>query len=117
MNSTPNLSIAVIDAELSKFTALCYESEEPLPMFSSLIDNRWHVLIDNNHENLPIHDTTIRTSELTKITWIKDYEKKYGKLHKAWFMDANFYFDFESYNKYIESGNIFSCYNCAGRQA
>lgn len=110
------ISNDVLDGELDKFASLCFASEQPLPMFSSLIDKRWHNLIHDSLSNLPVHDTTLKTSELKQIKWIQAYEANYGKLHLVWFIDENGNLDLSSYQKYVDSGNVFSSYNCVGRK-
>lgn len=105
----------ILETELSKFSTLCSELKYALPMFSELIDSRWHQLIQCGYKNLPIHDSTIKTDEVEEIQWIKDYENNFGKLDETWFMDKNGTLDSESYTEYLISGKVCALYNCVGR--
>ena len=110
-----NISVAELDAELNKFSILCSETEECLPMFSNLIDARWHKLLSSSNIKLPTHDPTVRSNGPEQINWIKDYERKFGRLNICWFINGNGYIDSISYNAYIKSGCVCAEYNCVGR--
>lgn len=101
--------------ELKKFASLCYQTDNPLPMFSELIDGHWHDRIEQGDPSLPIHDPTIKTNACEEICWVSLYEATYGKLSDLWFTQRDGKLNSEARDEYLSSGKVFASYNCAGR--
>lgn len=106
----------LLDSELEKFSRLCKEENFTMPMFSDLIDDRWHqrMKFGSDLEGVS-HDSTIKSNVPIEIEWIKYYEARYGQLNKFWFMDRDEALLEEKYNRYLSSGKVFSSFNCAGK--
>lgn len=112
---TKTIDAEVVKQELYKFFTLCESSTKPLPMFSKVIDNQWHTIIDNNDTFpiMPHHDSNIRTSEKVSINWIESYESRYGQLNDMWFIQSDGKIDHQQRGIYKSTGNVYASYNCA----
>jgi hypothetical protein len=106
----------LLDSELEKFSRLCKEEKFTMPMFSDLIDDRWHqrMKFGGDLEGVS-HDSSIKSNVPIEIEWVKYYEARYGQLSKFWFMDRNENLVEEKYNLYLSCGKVFSSFNCAGK--
>lgn len=114
-NKRITMKTTVLNDELKKFSKLCFDSKENMPMFSQLIDSYWHILSERTSSiELPFHDTTVRSSTSIIIKWVPHYELYYGKLNKAWFIDSEGKFLSDKYNDYLITGKVLSDFNCSG---
>lgn len=107
--------------ELSKFFALAADQPTSrMEMFSPAVDAVWHTLLERPVEYAEFcraatggarvdHDSA---KGLGDISWIPDYESKYGPLNDVWFMDEHGRLDESLRSAYRGSGNVITAWDC-----
>lgn len=111
--------------ELGKFfsAAKDFSSRTGKPAFmpSCMVDQKWHSLIaqqdqkeyadlaQNNFGKIPEH---VSESGFGFIAWVKDYEKKFGKLDLSWFYDTDGSFNQELFESYQRTGVLKCAWDC-----
>lgn len=115
---------AVVDTsnvltELARFFAITAENAEMCPMFSSYIDQTWHTLLSTP-------DSYARFSREAcgqvlghqgsqgegRISWVSDYEARFGKLSPLWFSDVTGTIDQTADAAYRAMGEVFRSWDC-----
>lgn len=96
--------------EIVKLFQMLKEGVKDLTMPSTYIDSVWHEMIDRpeyqpfcmRHAAMNvIHDPASGEGE---IKWVKEYEKRFGKLPQVWFMNRDGVVDFVSFEAYNKTG-------------
>ncbi|RKL64946.1 hypothetical protein CR203_23345 [Salipaludibacillus neizhouensis] len=105
--------------EINKFFTLSIENVPNLSMMSEFIDSVWHDMLkdeseykeycESNFGKVIGHTTTQGEGE---ISWIKDYEAKYGLLSPLWFTNKNGFFDQKAYQSYLDTGIVKASWDC-----
>jgi hypothetical protein len=105
--------------ELGKFFTLAFDGVPNMLMFSPLIDSVWHDLLKSEEEYSefcnalgvprPGHQPM---NGAGKITWISEYEARFGKLDSVWFMrvDGSVFSDVEE--AYRKTGDVVCSWDC-----
>jgi hypothetical protein len=111
--------LADAEIELGKFFNLAGEGISNLLMPQGIIDEVWHEKLKDNekylefcfdHANAQIDH--VETNGTGELEWVENYEKKFGKLNQAWFVDKNGVLDFDTYQEYLKNGKLIMSWDC-----
>jgi hypothetical protein len=88
-------------------------------MFSEGIDQVWHELIEDKETYEAFSKEACgyiighgENKDEGLVSFVEAYERRYGKLPRIWFFDANGVFDENRYAEYLSTGNIISAWVC-----
>ncbi|MFS2039838.1 hypothetical protein [Agrobacterium tumefaciens] len=113
-----NISDQTLDEELGKFFELHCSLNRSIEMWSGKIDKYWHeILGSSSYEEFCIkncgrmveHD---RSEGYGEVSWIADYEARFGTLPKVWFLASDGTFDQHVYDEYARTGRIVASWDC-----
>lgn len=106
--------------ELARFFAVAADSSEMCPMFSGYIDQVWHTLLATPHlyaefsrkacDQVLEHQASQGEG---RISWVPDYEARFGKLPPLWFADATGVVDRTAHAAYHATGEVFRSWDCS----
>ncbi|WP_052807271.1 hypothetical protein [Risungbinella massiliensis] len=101
------------EVELGKFFMLFGKGVKGLTMFSGLVDNIWHELLETP---IKYHDFCEKTAGkqvahvemngVGPIKWVTQYETEFGKLNEVWFMNKHGQLDTQAYKEYQVTGEV-----------
>src|SRR5262249_52266379 len=100
--------------ELARFFAVAADSAEMCPMFSSYIDQAWHTLLStprvyaqfSREARGKVFKPQASQGE-GRISWVSDYETRFGNPPPLWFADATGAVDQTAYAAYHATGEVF----------
>ncbi|MGH3827619.1 MAG: hypothetical protein ACRDQX_10670 [Pseudonocardiaceae bacterium] len=105
--------------ELARFFAIAADSTQMCPMFSTYIDQAWHILLATPDSYAQFsrdacgqvlgHQASLGDG---RISWVPAYEARFGKLPPLWFADATGTVDQAEYTTYRETGEVFHSWDC-----
>ena len=104
--------------ELGRAFAIAADGHK-VEMFSPFLDDHWHHMLSepavytefcNSTSGHYIHHVEGQQSGL--VTFIAEYERRYGELSPHWFRDAEGEMDHVVYRKYKEDRIIYASWNC-----
>jgi hypothetical protein len=108
--------------ELARFLQIFRDNPCPLEMWSSAVDNEWHQLLkDGDEYNMFCmqqvgkyvgHSEGQGFSGISSISWIQEYEKKFGELGLIWFHDQVGQIDLNLCEEYLWTGEVYASWNC-----
>jgi hypothetical protein len=88
-------------------------------MFSPCIDQAWHTLLAAPDSYAQFsrevcgrilgHQASMGNG---RISWVSDYEARFGSLPLLWFADASGTVDQTAYATYRETGEVFHSWDC-----
>jgi len=106
-------------AELRKFLALAELVDTPPQMFSELIDDEWHALLDDDAAYADLCNATVghhvghhKDAGHGVISWITDYHRQFGDLPPIWFADNNGFVDQDAYDLYRRTRTVTASWRC-----
>ncbi|SHF34013.1 hypothetical protein SAMN05444392_11616 [Seinonella peptonophila] len=97
--------------ELGRFFQMFADGVKGLTMPSKLIDLVWHGMQKTEAytsfclENCGTLVQHAPIKGVGTVSWVKDYENRFGSLHPVWFMNENGRLDEQAYSEYEASGN------------
>jgi hypothetical protein len=122
LNSTlPRAEADTGDAltELARFFAVAAASTQMCPMFSTYVDQAWHTLLTTPDSYAQFsreacgrvlsHQASLGEGQ---ISWVPDYEARFGKLAALWFADATGTVDQTAYATYRATSEVFHSWDC-----
>lgn len=91
-----------------------------IEMFSEGIDAVWHQMLEDESSyeafSMAATDGLIighaPTTGAGTVQFIESYERRYGKLPRIWFYNAEGQFDQAGYDQYLQTGNVISRWIC-----
>jgi hypothetical protein len=108
--------------ELARFLQIYKENPCPLEMWSPAVDNEWHRLIKKGDEYKTFcmgevgeyvsHSEGRGFSGISSISWIQQYEKKFGELGLIWFQDQAGRTDVNLCEEYLWTGEVYASWDC-----
>jgi Bacterial protein of unknown function (DUF899) len=108
-----------VSTELARFLTVAADSTEICPMFSSYIDQTWHDLLSTPDRYAQFSRGACgkviehqASQGEGRISWISDYETRFGKLPSLWFADATGAVDQIAYAAYRATGEVFHSWDC-----
>jgi hypothetical protein len=105
--------------ELARFFAVAADSTQMCPMFSTYVDQEWHILLSTPDSYAQFsreacgqvlgHQANLGDG---RIPWVSDYEARFGTLPPLWFADATGTVDRTAYATYRAIGEVFHSWDC-----
>jgi len=118
MNATSN---QVARDELSRFFAIATDAEDisAMKMPRGAVDALWHSYMANPSEYIRftaqhagVYFEHMAGSGHEEMTWVPEYERRYGRLPKIWFTDDSSVVDEEAYSGYVSQGKLIASWDC-----
>jgi hypothetical protein len=111
---------AILDNELGRFFQLARDNPlSPPEMWSPLIDLYWHTALKDDAKYKSLcrknADTIIYHKEdagFGEISWINEYERRFGALSSVWFQSREGRLDIELMEEYLWTGDIYASWDC-----
>ncbi|MGH8929332.1 MAG: hypothetical protein ACRDZO_01520 [Egibacteraceae bacterium] len=107
-------------AELGKLFQLAVDGVPALTMPSKAIDLVWHGMLHNReaYERFSIEAcgrvVEHRSSRgAGPVTWVAEYEGRFGKLDPIWFTDDKSMLDTDAYDQYLATGQFKASWDCS----
>ena len=120
--------VAEARSELARYFILSKDLKRPLPMFSQFIDEVWHEMLTDAVKYEQFCQQTVGTivwhnperGLVREVDWIKDYERRHGRLGRTWFMTEAGELNQEQFEAYRTKGfkaawACEACTNCQTR--
>jgi len=118
MNPTPNQAA---HDELSRFFAIAADAEDitTMKMPRGAVDALWHSYLAYPSEYIRftaqhagVYFEHMAGNGHEEMTWVSEYERRYGKLPKVWFTDDAGVFDEQAYADYMSKGKLIASWDC-----
>ena len=116
MNTTTHKREAL--QELRKLFVLRRELQVNVQMWSEFVDETWHDMSEHSGYRGFCFSACggdvahVREAGFGQITWIKDYEKRYGSLPLVWFLDRYGKVRSHLYQRYRSGRAIWTSWDC-----
>ncbi|USK57370.1 hypothetical protein LIS82_13300 [Cytobacillus solani] len=107
------------EEELSKFFVLAGNGVNDLKMPKGIIDEVWHEKLNDQESYTQFCNNTagcyvehIKEEGKGNLSWVTNYEEKFGKLDSTWFMDKQGQVNKEKLDNYSKSGKVSMEWGC-----
>lgn len=117
---TSNISHALLSRELVRFFQVARAADSTCYMFSPYVDAYWHSEEANDPDGFAAlceREVGSRIEHRESqgegpISWIKEYEARFGPLSEVWFMDVRGVIDRTLIERYQAGHGVYACWDC-----
>lgn len=105
--------------ELGRIFAMTADGVENTTMPSRYIDKVWHEMLETpeDYQKFSLAEAGVIVGHSPiqgegRVTWIPEYESRFGKLDPVWFTDENGTLQSDAFEKYLNGDEVWGSWDC-----